>query len=305
MLWFFLACLIALGCSVSALLDQYVLRKYMPKNGLVTCFMGQLFYCLPWLLITPFYPSVLALDSTLVCLCVLLGIFVTLSYIPYYLALEDDDTHIIMPLYQLVPVIVLLLDWLITGERISSGLALLCALIIAAAFGLVYDFRTGKVRARTFLFISFSAFVFALFYLGKRYLVQGEDWVAVATWITLGEFVSALIAFSIRRDWFSTMVEKVKETQGAVLVFCFSQEFIYILGMFLSVWGLSIAPSTGVFSTVADSLIPVFGFVLPVILSFFLPVEFEKHNDLGLFIWKSLCVVGIIIASVFLYIETA
>ncbi len=304
MSWFLLALASTFVISITVVLDQYVIRKYLPDNSTVVLLMGELFYFLPVLLFAPFYPPALNLEPIILFSAIGLGMWSLPTLLPYIWALEKDDTHIVLPLFQLTPIIVLFLGWLLLGESIPTTILAATILVILASMGLVYDFQKGKIKFRLLSFILMSSFALSLFFLGERYLVQRADWLAIALWVTFGEFIAGVIAFFLRRDLFSIMLSVIKSSKGKVLIFSLSQETFYILSLFLTVWGLALAPSAGVFRTIADSFLPAFGFILSGVLALFLPQQFEKHTNTKLFLWKVACITLIITGSAYIYLHS-
>ena len=150
--WLAFVAIAVLLDSIRIYIDNYASDVFYKEKGAVS---QKLFYILI-LIITGFNPF--ASNLTAIGLLLLSGFLGSISGIPYYRALEIENSTNIGIFIQLAPVFYLILGWLFLGETIS-GLQFIAFFIILAAPLLILF--TTKKRSRK---VKIRAITFALIY---------------------------------------------------------------------------------------------------------------------------------------------
>ena len=118
--------------------------------------------------------NVLNVEFLPLILLIISGVFASLSGIPYFRALELDDSTNIGIFTQLSPVFYLILGWFFLGDTFSPMQLVAFAIILSAPFLIVF---TARKRSRK---IKIRAVIYAFFYvliavIGNLLFVKAHD----------------------------------------------------------------------------------------------------------------------------------
>ncbi len=216
------------------------------------------------------------------------GVISAISAIPYYAALEHDDSTNLGIFIQLAPVMYLVLGWLFLGDTISPMQLVSFFIILSAPLLIVFSSRKRSrgVRIKAMLF----AFLYVLFNVsGNLLFVHAHD-ASLGFFTEIGVcFVGAgltnalivLLTPKLRKRFFFVVKRSKRKALPSIIMGA-------VMNMAMNVSyraALTFAPAVALASVSTDAVEPVVIFFMGIVLSLIWP-KFgrEKLNK------KSVCV---------------
>lgn len=203
------------------------------------------------------------------------GILNALAGIPYYKALEEDDSTNLGIFIQLAPILYLVLGWAFLGDTISP-LQLLAFLIILAA-PLMVIFSTKK-RSRK---VKFRAFTYAFLYVlldvignlifVKEYSSVDLNFFSGMSLVILGAGIGNICIMLAMPKWRKRFTRVYKDSRGKVLL---PLTFSCVMSLTKTIAyraALAFAPAVALASVAADSTEPIVIFFMGLILTLVWP----------------------------------
>lgn len=207
-------------------------------------------------------------------LLVLSGVLGSIAGIPYYRALELDDSTNLGIFFQFSPILYLIIGWCIGTEEFSFVKLLSCFVIIAAPLLIIFASRkrSRKVRIKAALF-ALLAIVFYVasgetFIMGKsaHLNIFGEIGIVLTV-----KGLSDLIIIGSNQKWRKRLKKVVKSSRYKVLlpinisiILRLIQEFSYRIG-------LIVAPTVAIASAASDAVEPIVIFFMGLALTLIWP----------------------------------
>ena len=229
--------------GINNYIDKLFLERYKISPIVITIY-GGIFAFLTGLLVltfTGFYSA----DYKSVVIILSSGFLTSIYLLPYFKALSNDETSRVIPLFQLVPIFVILLSFLFLGEKLRLNQYLGAVVIIGGSFLISlekFDKKIFKVRP-AFWYMLLSSFLFALSVVLYKFGVQ-----EIPFWNTLPYegFGIALGALSI---WLYKNNKKLflKETKNfskKVFVIMSINEGVYLLSRYTGYFALSLVSAS-------------------------------------------------------------
>ena len=302
--WIVIIAIAVISDALRIFIDNYASDVYFKEKGAVS---QKIVSGLVYLIVGIVTLVVNDFDITIVTpmtigLLVLSGILSSIAGIPYFRALEIDDSTNIGIFFQFAPILYLIFGWAI-GDEVVSFAQLIGAFIIIAAPILIV--ATAQKRSRKIRFTAaVLAFISIIFY-----VVSGELFVQVDT-DSLGLFneigivliakgLSDTIIIGGRRKWRRRLTKVIKASHRKVLVPINGGIVMRVIQEFSYRIGLVMAPTVAIASAASDSVEPIAIFFIGIILTIIWP-KFgrEKLNKKAVsihFIATALVAVGIIL----------
>lgn len=282
--------------SITSLIDKIVISKGYIKNPLVYIVLNGLTGVL-LIFLLPFvgFEPLKLMDFLIV---VISGFLFTASVILYYKAVQYDEISKIAVLFQLAPVFVLTLSFLILGEVLTKNhligfLFLLSAGVIVSYKRVENSFKLSKA----FYLMLISAIFGAISFVAAKHIFNVTGFWSAFLWLRLSGFTALSVLFipSIRNQFAETvknMKNKIKLLLSFKMLIDFSA-FIFA--------GLAIiyAPAIALISALASSALPILVFMLTLITSLYFPKLIKEGIDKKAILTKLLAIVLIIIGIVF------
>ena len=307
MSWLAILAIAVISDALRIFIDNYASDYYFKEKGAVSQKIAS-GLILPIigiivLIVNGFNPS--AVDPIAIILLLLSGLLGSLAGIPYYRALELDDSTNIGIFFQFSPILYLIIGWIIGDEQFSIIQLLACFIILAAPLLVVITAkkRSRKVRIKAALL----AFISIIFYVasGETFIQGNVDGINIFSEIGLvliTKGLSDLLIIGSRRKLRNRLAKVVKSSRRKVLfpinisiVMRVIQEFSYRIG-------LIIAPSVAIASAASDAVEPAVIFYMGLLLTILWPKfgreKLQKKTVLVHFIATVLVVIGIVILRI-------
>lgn len=304
MIWLLFVAIATLLDSTRIFIDNYSSDVYFKGRGAVS---QKIFYGYAFLVIAAVLTFVTGFDFDFnyfpkYALFLTSGLLSGLAGIPYYKALELDDSTNIGIFTQLAPVLYLIMGWLFLGETFSPFQLFAFAVILLAPILIVATTRkrSRKIKIRAVIF----AFLYVLIAtIGNVIFVKENvseiNFLVEMLFVFLGKGISDLIIVYTHPRWqrrFSSVIKsshkKVFRPLIANSIVGFTKDIIYRLGLIF-------APTIAIASAASDSAEPIVIFFLGILLTLIWPKfgreKLDKKTIIVHLIATILVVIGIVL----------
>lgn len=302
--WLILVAITIFLDSIRIYIDNYTSDVFFKGHSAVS---QKLFYGYAWIILsliiliaTSFNP--ISADQPTIWIVILSGALTGFAGIPYYKALEIDDSTNLGIFFQLAPILYLLLGWLFFGETISITQLLALFIILAAPILIITAARkkSRKVRLQavfyTFVYVLISVIANLIF------VETGPadfNFIHKISLMFLGSGITSLFIIYTKPAWrnrFKTVFKKHKKKLLLPLIlnaiFSAVKSTTYRAALML-------APAVAVASAASDSAEPIVIFFMGLVLTLIWP-KFgrEKLNKKSVLVHLGatvLVVIGVIL----------
>lgn len=274
--WLVLVLITVVADSLRIFIDNYTSDVYFKDKHAVSqkLFFGYLFVITAVIVtaITGF--EFLTLPITTLALIFVAGLFNSFSGIPYYKALEIDDSTNIGIFIQLSPILYLIFGWFFLGETFSPFQLLAFIIILAAPLLIILTSRkrSRKVKIRAVLYAALYVLIDVI---GNLIFVKenlaGINFVTEMAFVFLGKGVGNLLIVYCCPKWHRRFKSVVKSSHKKVfrpLLLNFSTS---IVKDFTYRGALTAAPAVALASVASDSAEPIVIFFMGIILTLIWP----------------------------------
>jgi drug/metabolite transporter (DMT)-like permease len=260
-------------------IDKHLISKYYSGGqvGSLVLFSA-LFSIFALPIIAFFQPEVLDISFQSAFWLAISGLINLTAIIFYLYALEDDETSIVTPFWQITPVFAFVLGYVFLNEIVSSIQMIASFIIIISAMILSVELSdTSKITIKKkvfFLMLSSSLCLAISGTLMKFFAIEDGYWKAVF-WEMIGSVVGGGILFVLVKKYRDEFVRVFKENKASVIVLDSVNETITIIGNLLFYYAMILAPLGLAF--IAESFQPFFVFIYGVVLTLYFPhISTEK-----------------------------
>ncbi len=266
MSWILFAIIANVLFAVSNLFDKFLIEKKVRDPLALTIFGGwiDLLFALAIVLIHGLSIS----GAWQIGVLLLAGFFVEIALIPYFKALSLEDASRISPLFQSMPVIVLLLSYFFLRETLTHRQLLGFLLILSGSFIVSMkktDAGIFKIRKAVW-WVLLASLLWALPAVMFKFVVVNQNfWDALACEF-FGVALGATFLFFLNSKRVIAQLRDIKKGTWVILNF---NEIIYIVGRGSNFYAITL----GLVSLVAvlGGTIPLFVFLFGLFLSLLFP----------------------------------
>lgn len=274
--WLILVVISVFSDSSRIYIDNYISDSYF-KGRLAVA--QKLFFCVAFLCIAPVLGLICGLNfhdapATVFLLLIASGLFASLAGIPYYKALELDNSTNLGIFIQIAPILYLVLGWIFLGETISLPQFLSFFVIIAAPLLIVAS--AGKRNRRLQLRAIAFAFLYVLIHvIGNLIFVQesasGLNFGVELSLVIFGKGLGNLIIMATHRKWLRRWRTVYKSSHRKVLRPLFASLTVDLIKDFAYKSALTLAPTVALASIASDSAVPIVIFFMGIVLTLICP----------------------------------
>lgn len=297
--WFGLSLASPLLNAVANHLDKYIIDKKLKgaEVGALVIFSA-LFNILPVGLIMLFNPSVLQVNILTALFIMINDALIVGAVLLYFYALAEDETSIIVPFYQTIPIFAFGVSYVLLGETITLTQSIGSLFLIVGA--LIMSLKIGEVitfRRKVAIFMLSASFLYALNSVFFKFFALDVGFWEVTFWGFVGKIVVGGLLYGCVTSYRHQFKNLFKKNGKAILGLTALSETLFMTAETVSSFAFMYA-SVGLV-LVVGSLQPLFVFLLGIIITLFFPkIGFEsfKRNDI---LQK---VVGIIILMIGTYL---
>ncbi len=283
--WFFIALIGPLLYAVTNHIDKYILEKYFKAGevGAVVLFSA-LFSVIALPVVYFIEPNVFSAGWTNIAMLTVSGCLTIFCLILYLNALRDDETSMVVPFYQTIPIFGYILGYFLLGETL--GPKELCAglLILLGTTIISLDFRGGAIRfkKRVALLMTLSSLIFAIIGVVFKMVAVKEGFWLAAFWAIVGNVIIGMVLFVGVKSYRRQFLAIFKINSATVLTTVSLNELIFVAADGVTSYAMLLAPIALVMTI--NSFQPIFVFLIGIILTLFFPhlgKESMTRNDLA------------------------
>lgn len=262
--------------SMRIFLDNYISDVYYKGKGSASqkIFHGAIQVAVALVALLFAGPSLLDAPWLTLLLLFLSGFIVSFGGIPYYKALELDDSTNLGIFMQLSPVLYLILGWLFLGQSISPIQFGAFAIIVAAP---ILILKTTNRRSKKLkLHALFYAFLYVLITVVSNLIFvkesgSGLNFLTQFAIFFLGKGASSLIVIPCNKKWRKRFRYVMRRYPRKIPRLLLTNSTLGILADIVYRMALATAPSVAIASAASDSVEPIVIFFMGIILTVLAP----------------------------------
>lgn len=290
MSWIALACIAPVFWSISNLMDEYLAKRRFADNVILLLLVASLMELVSGLGLLALYPDAWEIPLQDKIGLGLLGILITVSFLPYLLALKEGDASLSVPIFQTVPVFVFVAEALFLGRDFPPVNVAISLFIIAAAVGLTWDFRVKRLHARLLIYMLIASLGLAAYITLAGFYTQRYDPMHSYAWVMTGAGLTAVLVYLVKGNW-RRQTYAIFGHSGWKLSLIFIVQGIFdILAVGIFFLAVAQAPAAAYVQTM-NGLQPLYVLGLSWLAGRFLPGHFNVHALDRYFAWKLVCIV--------------
>lgn len=302
--WFFIALISPILLSFVNHLDKYMLSKYSKNRGVgALLILSAISSVVVLPFIFYFHHNIIFDVPTLdIFILIIAGFLSAGAFYFYLLAMDLEETSIVIPLFQLIPVFGYFLGFVILGESLNTAQILSSLLIMAGVTFLSLEIdeeRKLKIKFKILMLVGLSSFFYALQdVLFKKVTSVEVFWVSIF-WEYISLVFAGILIFVFIKKFRLAFLDLFKTEGSRVISLNIGAEMFYVVANITNSFSLLLAPVVLVF--VVSSYQPLFVFILGVLLTLILPHIAKEKISRNHLLHKLISILIIIIGSYFLY----
>lgn len=303
MSWFVIALLGTLLWSVGNFVDKLLSDRFSGHLGGAwsLALFSSFFSSLVIIGLVLWQPQVLFADLRHVLILMLAGTVEITGIFLYLRALRHEDTSTVVPFFQVVPFFSFALGYIILGEVLSLTQTLAGLVVIIGGVILSLDLsaeRHVRIKASLVGMMLLSSFCFALFDALFKFGALDEGFWTAIFWQHVGVLIPGILVFFFHAHAREGFAMSLEESRFVTLGLNFLNEVLYVGGVTLFVFALTLAPIALV--ATVNVFQPVFVFVFGTLLTILFPRFIRENVSHRHLAHKTLAIALIVTASIFL-----
>jgi drug/metabolite transporter (DMT)-like permease len=302
--WFLIAIIGPLLWSIIHHADKFLLSKFSKDHGVGSIVLfSSLFPVVTLPFFAFFGPNVLSIGGEQIFVLVTTGVISALAALFYFYALEEEETSIVVPMYQLLPIFGYFLGIVVLGESIELSKILASLVVILGATILSFEFEEEsglkfKTKA-TALMVGASLLLALNDVFFKDSALENGSYAVSIFWNFVGYVLFGLVVLLLVKKYRQDFFSAVKLHGGKFFSINIFNEVLQTGATIAFSFALLLAPVALVL--LVDAYQPLFVFLIGIFLTVFFPkLATERISRKHLF--HKIAAIGIIIlGSIFVY----
>jgi uncharacterized membrane protein len=216
--WYFFAFLTPTFYSFSNFLDKFLIEKRIKEpiaitaiasivSGILGLFIG---------IVTGF--TYIGLSQT--CLILFAGLLLTFYLIPYFAAMQIEDASTVVPLFQFIPVITLILSTIILKETLTFKQIIGLILVVVAGVSLASDKLEGKIfkPRKSLWFMLLASLMYGFIGILFRFVVRESNFWTTLSYEYIGSSIGGFLLLLIPkvRKYIIADFKQIKTSTGLI-----------------------------------------------------------------------------------------
>jgi uncharacterized membrane protein len=299
MSWFFIALAAPFLWSICNHIDKYLLTKYFRSGGVGALIIYSSFIAILVIPVIFFIrPDVTAIAGRDILLLLGAGMLSAIAILFYLFAMDEGETSMVVPFFQLIPVFSFIFGYLFLGEtltqqQIFAGLLILLGSIILSIE--IEEDQKYRFRIKLAIFMLISSIIFALYEAMFKFVAVGEDFWISSFWHYVGLLLIGVILFLGVKAYRREFIDMVRLNGPAVFSLNLTSEILTVIGNLMLAFATLLAPLALV--GLVAGYQPLFVFLGGIILTTFFPkIATEKIKGIHL-AQKILAIIIVFIGS--------
>jgi len=278
--WILLALVSVLIWAGNNILDKIFLEKFVKDIGAISIIVG-FFSILVFFLLLPF-SNLSQFEFKDALIAMLAGFLLIVSYVPYLKALSIDEASRVVPVYQTIPIFVLVISYVLLGESFGAKSLIGFFVVLFGTLLLSLDkFSFGFISFRkSFRYMILTSLIYAFAIVIFKFVAKDYDVVSTFCLEVLGSGLAG-VAFWILipkyRKEFNLALKNLPKKGFMVLAI---NEGTFLVGKLINAYALVLAPVALV--SLVENTQPFFVLLYALFLSKFFPrilkEDFSKNS---------------------------
>lgn len=284
--------------AITSLIDKFVISKGYIKNPVVYIVLNGamnvlLVFLLPFIGIEPLeFPDFL--------IALFAGIMLSAAVTVYYKAVHYEEISRIKIIFQMEPILVLLLSFMFLGEILTKNHALGFSFLFIA--GVIVSYKNGKQTfkiSKAFYYCLIAMIFAALYIIAAKHTLSVTSFWSAFMWLRVTSSTALFVLFSksIRSQFMETF-KNMKNNIKGLLVFKMIVDFSAFV---FAYYALFKGPASLVVALELAAA-PLFTFALALFITIYFPKIIKEKIDKKSILTKLLALVFIVIGIVFVSI---
>jgi transporter family protein len=295
--WIYFVVLSSLSYTATDILDKFLVDKRVKSHILLPLFV-RMFSVVPLLFIALFTGFSIP-GPFFILLTSVAAVFSVAGVLIYYKALQSGEVSRVIPLYQFLPIFVLILSFVFIGEVL--GALDYIGIIILVIGGLVITARSFKKLLKVekiFWLVLFSSFLISVSYVIMKFVMDTvESWDAIILLWSLQAvlFSSFFLSKKIRSE--SKCFNELGLNDKVLI---FADAIVSIVAFAFNYIAISLGPVTLV--EAAGNMLLVFVFIATFLISRYIPrvlkEDFDAKAVMHKIIGMALIILGLLLTQI-------
>lgn len=301
--WFFIAIISPLLSSIIHHTDKYLLSKFGGGHSVGSLI---LFSSLFPILVLPFFflvrKDLFAISGTNAFVLISAGIVSSFSLLFYFYALEEEETTLIAPMFQLTPIFGYFLGIAVLNEVLDSTKILGSLTVILGASILSFEFEESGLRFKakpTLLMMVASLLLSVNDVVFKKTTLNDGSYLVSMFWLLIGVVIVGITLFLLVKSYRKGFLTTIQIYGGKIVGINIFNEILQATATFAFNYALLLAPL--VLVLLVDAYQPLFVFIIGLILTkYFSHIATERITFKHL-LHKISAIAIVVIGSIFVY----
>ncbi len=284
-------------------LDKYLLSKYFKARTIGALLLFSAFIGVPTcLLISIFHPHVIGITRTSGLILTINGALYLFGLLPYFYALDKDETSIVAPLFQMVSVFSALFGVLFLGENLQVNQWFGCFLILIGGIWISLEkpsIRSIRIKYDVLSLMIVSSAIMALNGLIFKATALHLDFWTAMFWEYCGYISFAVVVFilvpAFRREFLRVLVKNNRSIIGVNIL----NEILAIVGKSAQHFATMLTP-LAIAYFVHEGAQPFFVLLIGVLLTVFFPNISEENISKSVMTQKILSIAVMVLGVYFI-----
>jgi drug/metabolite transporter (DMT)-like permease len=275
--------------AISNCIDKYLLSKVFHEEKNLSVLI--IFSSIIWIAIIPFIiifaDNVFVISNINKLLMIWWWIVYIISIIPYLYALRKDDVSTVVPLFQMVAPVSLILGYFLLGESINSQQLIWFLIIFISSFVLSLDItKKIKFKYQTFFLMLISCILISLMYIVfKRVDIQASFW-TTAFWQYIWFWIVSIFLLFI--PWYAkSFLRLFKNNKVKIIWLNAISEIVNVIAILIMNY-ISIITFVWL-AQLMNGFQPIFIFIYGIILTLLFPKIIKEEYSKTIIIQKIIC----------------
>lgn len=285
--------------SLSNHFDKYLISKYFKGGAGAINIFTAFFALVTALVVYVVNPSVATIAPRDALVLILVGVIGIIELTIYCHVLNKDETSIVTPMFQLIPVLTYLLSFIMLGEVLTQKQIFASVVIILGAIILSINLSESKIKFRGYVLgmMIIASFLVALISVLFKLVALEEGYWPSTFWSSLGAALVGVFYLLFIKPYRQQFVLSLKNNKKGVLAFNSINEIIDKVANLIMNYALLLAPVTLVW--VVNGFQPLFVLIFGVILTLLFP-NIIQESLLKKHLIQKITAIGIILIGTLL-----
>ncbi len=269
--------------------DKYIVEKEvkdyrgMPIYGTIMGFiMGTIFWILTG------FPTLNLFDTSIL---LLTGAITIWAAALYFKAISMEDTSKIILLFQMTPILVLIMSYIFLDERISIQQLSGFILILGAVVGVSDNIKRGAFQlSKAFWLVLVVDFMWAISAILIKFSINENSFSQVLSYESWGLGLGGLLLYIFFPGIRNSFNYSIKTVRKSALVIMFGNEGLFVFGKSLQFFAYSLGNAALV--SIIGSTQVFIGIIVGIVLTIFVP-QIIKENITKKVLIKKLILAGV------------